>query len=64
MKKLSGYMGVLLFSLLPALAFSHPGHGVPGSVGHELQHQFWIFAGMVVVAALMLLLQSCNEKQD
>jgi hypothetical protein len=41
-------------ALVAPIALAHEGHGVVGSVGHDLQHQVWTFAALVVVAALLL----------
>ncbi len=46
----------LMLTLLPALVQAHPGHGL-GPVGHDLQHAAWNFLGMVMLAALILVLQ-------
>jgi hypothetical protein len=43
-----------LLIVLSSLVKAHEGHGIPGSVGHDLQHQVWTFAGLVAVAALLM----------
>jgi hypothetical protein len=35
-------------------ALGHEGHGVPGTFSHDLQHQLWTFAALVVTGALLL----------
>ena len=48
------YMAACAATLLASAATAHEGHGVVGSVGHDLQHQFWTFAALVVTGALLL----------
>ena len=44
--------GALL--LLTSTALGHEGHGVVGTMGHDLQHQLWTFAGLILLAVLVL----------
>jgi hypothetical protein len=52
--KILKYMAACATTLLTPLATAHEGHGVVGSVGHDLQHQFWIVAALIVTGALLL----------
>lgn len=51
----------LTFLGLPLAALAHEGHGEPGTFGHDIQHQLWMFAALVVVAALVLVVQRRKE---
>lgn len=51
----------LCFLGLPLATLAHEGHGEPGSFGHDLQHQLWMFAALVVVAALVIVVQRRKE---
>ena len=44
----------LALTLCTSLALAHEGHGVVGSMGHDLQHQAWNFAALVLLGALVL----------
>jgi thiamine pyrophosphate-dependent acetolactate synthase large subunit-like protein len=44
----------IALALLAPAAFAHEGHGVPGSVGHALQHQLWTFAVLVAMGAILM----------
>jgi len=46
-------MTLLAITLLPAMTYAHPGHGL-GPIGHDLQHMAWNFLGMAVLAAVLL----------
>jgi hypothetical protein len=48
------YMSGCAMVLLASAAAAHEGHGVVGSVGHDLQHQLWTFFALVVTGALLL----------
>ncbi len=54
MKRLKRLLGTCVAVLLAPAALAHEGHGVVGSVGHDLQHQVWTFAALVVTGALLL----------
>jgi hypothetical protein len=54
MKTLKSASLAACLALLAPLAGAHEGHGIPGSVGHDLQHQVWTFAALVVVGALLM----------
>ncbi len=40
--------------LLASTTVAHEGHGPVGSIGHDLQHQLWTFAGMILLGAVVL----------
>ncbi len=54
MKRLMKGLMQVACALLAPLAVAHEGHGVVGTVGHDLQHQAWTFAALVVTGALLL----------
>ncbi len=60
MKKLLHISSALAFALAATTAAAHPGHGL-GSIGHDLQHQLWLFGAMVVVGAVCMLVQDRNR---
>jgi hypothetical protein len=62
MKKLLQTISVLPFAMAAATAVAHPGHGL-GSIGHDLQHQLWIFGALVVVGSVCLLVQDRHKGQ-
>ena len=57
---------VLPLALLccPLLAYAHEGHGTPGTLLHELQHQAWSFGGLIILAALVLALGDRESEDD
>lgn len=56
---------VLLVLLLPALALGHEGHGVPGTITHDVQHASWlVFAAVVVLAAALAVLSAWGQDDD
>jgi hypothetical protein len=57
MKHLTRHLAGLLLLAAANVAAAHSGHGEPGSVGHDLQHQLWMFSALVAVAVLLRLLQ-------
>jgi hypothetical protein len=38
---------------LSTITAAHEGHGTPGTISHDLQHQLWTFAAVVAVGALL-----------
>lgn len=40
--------------LCASATLAHEGHGVVGSMGHDLQHQLWNFAGLILLGAVVL----------
>jgi hypothetical protein len=54
MKFLKNLPAVAAPLLLASAALAHEGHGVVGSVGHDLQHQLWNFAGLILLGVLVL----------
>jgi hypothetical protein len=58
LKRLAG-----LSLLTPILAQAHEGHGIPGTLWHELQHQLWNFGGFVILGAVLLAL-CLRERKD
>jgi hypothetical protein len=66
------FLKSLALTLLASAAFAHEGHGVAGSVGHDLQHQLWNFAGLIVLGVLVLggdhivalVVRSRKDKED
>ncbi|HEY0962613.1 MAG TPA: hypothetical protein VGE69_09665 [Pseudomonadales bacterium] len=46
--------GCLASTTFVSAAIAHEGHGIPGTIGHDLQHQLWTFAALVAVGALLL----------
>jgi hypothetical protein len=62
MKKLLHTSSALAYAMAATTAFAHPGHGL-GSIGHDLQHQLWIFSALVVVGAVCMLVQDRNKQQ-
>lgn len=62
MKKLLHTSSALLLALAATTAAAHPGHGL-GTLGHDLQHQLWIFGALVVVGAVCMLVQGWNPDQ-
>jgi len=56
-KYLSGFGATLLALCTSVQALAHEGHGEPGTFGHDLQHQLWMFVALVVVAALVIVVQ-------
>lgn len=53
-KLLCVLLAVPLTILSASFAAAHAGHGIPGTVSHDLQHQVWISAALIVVTALVL----------
>jgi hypothetical protein len=49
--KLLRYLAPLLCA---STALAHEGHGAVGSMGHDLQHQLWNFAGLIVLGVFVL----------
>lgn len=62
MKNLLQKSAALAFALAATTAVAHPGHGL-GSIGHDLQHQLWIFGALVVTGAVCMLVQDRNKEQ-
>lgn len=54
MKLLKYWLGTCALLLLASSALAHEGHGAVGSAGHDLQHQLWNFAGLILLSALVL----------
>jgi hypothetical protein len=40
--------------LVASTTLAHEGHGPVGSIGHDLQHQLWTFAGMILLGVVVL----------
>lgn len=56
---------VLLPALLLAdMASAHSGHGEPGTFGHDMQHQLWMFGALVVVGVIILLVQGRDRNRE
>jgi hypothetical protein len=60
MKKLLHTSSIPAFALAATTATAHPGHGL-GAVGHDVQHQLWIFGALVVAGAVCMLVQNWNK---
>ncbi len=54
---------ITLTALASTSVMAHPGHGL-GTLGHDLQHQLWIFGALVVVGVVCMLGQGRNSDQE
>lgn len=54
MKLLNTLAGACALLVLATTALAHDGHGIVGSTGHDLQHQLWNFAGLILLGVLAL----------
>lgn len=50
--------------LLADAAAAHSGHGEPGTVGHDMQHQLWLFGALIVVGVVLLLVQAHDRNRE
>jgi hypothetical protein len=55
---------ILLILLLPTLALGHEGHGVPGSLAHEMNHASWLMFSLVALLAAALIIGSAMGKDE
>ena len=62
MKNLHPTSSGLALALTTTTAAAHPGHGL-GAIGHDLQHQLWIFGALVAAGAVCMLVQNRNKEQ-
>jgi hypothetical protein len=63
MKRIIQTGSTLLLTLVATITMAHPGHGL-GTVGHDLQHQLWIFGALIVVGAICMLAQGRNSDRQ
>lgn len=64
MKHCFAWVVALLTTVAPAIVFGHPGHGVEGSVAHDLAHAVWSASAVGLFFLVVCVYRSYRERKQ